>query len=244
MPFTLAHPAAVLPLKRWCPRFLSFSALVVGSITPDVGYCFWRYNLDSLSHRFVGSFIFCLPVGVVMMTAIYFLRKPAVNLLPARQRQVFLPLCQKSLGSPLVILISLLLGAWTHLVWDSFTHAHGWVVAHVPALQIPLASVRGHNLAVCHLLWYASSFVGVAWLCFDYERWHHARDTTAPGVSRNGIIRNSLLVGALVLPIEALHHLVQTPVGFALVGACSVLLVVSVALIIGNKQPANRPQKP
>ena len=28
MPFTLAHPAAVLPLKRFCPRYLSFPALI------------------------------------------------------------------------------------------------------------------------------------------------------------------------------------------------------------------------
>ena len=244
MPFTLAHPAAILPLKRYCPRLLSFSALVIGSMTPDVGYCFWRYNLDSLSHRFVGSFIFCLPVGIVMMLMLQLLRNPAVNLLPARQRQVFLPLCQKSLGSPLVILISLLLGAWTHLLWDSFTHAQGWLVVHLPVLQIHLVSVRGHNFELCHLLWYTSSFIGVAWLCFDYERWRQTRDATARPASRNATIRNSVLVGALVLPIEALHHLVHTPVGFALVGACSVILVVSITLIIGNKQPAKYPKKP
>src|SRR5581483_12465816 len=37
VPFTLAHPAAVLPLRR---RGLVFSALVVGSMAPDFEYFF------------------------------------------------------------------------------------------------------------------------------------------------------------------------------------------------------------
>ena len=34
MPFTLSHPAAVIPLRRWG----IFSALIIGSIMPDSVY--------------------------------------------------------------------------------------------------------------------------------------------------------------------------------------------------------------
>jgi hypothetical protein len=44
MPFPLAHPAAVLPLRRYCPKYLSFPVLIVGSLVPDVGYCLGRLN--------------------------------------------------------------------------------------------------------------------------------------------------------------------------------------------------------
>src|SRR6267142_2803077 len=71
MPFTLAHPAVVLPLRRFSPRVLSFPALVVGSITPDVGYCFGRLNVEEFSHSFVGSLAFCLPVGLLMVAIFY-----------------------------------------------------------------------------------------------------------------------------------------------------------------------------
>ena len=67
MPFTLAHPAAVLPLRRFCPRFLNFPALVVGSVGPDAGYAFGWLGADQVSHRFLGSFVFCLPVGLVLV---------------------------------------------------------------------------------------------------------------------------------------------------------------------------------
>jgi hypothetical protein len=38
MPFTFAHPAAVLPLRRFCPDRLVWSALVIGTVSPDLEY--------------------------------------------------------------------------------------------------------------------------------------------------------------------------------------------------------------
>jgi hypothetical protein len=59
MPFPVAHLAAVLPLRRYCPRYLSFPALVVGSLSPDLGYLFGHLHTDWFSHRFwAGSFGF------------------------------------------------------------------------------------------------------------------------------------------------------------------------------------------
>jgi WD40 repeat protein len=37
MPWTFAHPAAVLPLRKFCADRLSFAGLVVGSVSPDIG---------------------------------------------------------------------------------------------------------------------------------------------------------------------------------------------------------------
>src|SRR5579872_1927354 len=132
MPFTLAHPAAVLPFRRYCPRYFNFPALIIGSLAPDIGYCFGRLRVDEFSHRFVGSLGFCLPVGLLMLGMFYGLRHPIVGMLPASQRKVFLPLCERPPGSLLAIIISLLIGAWTHLLWDSFTHKNGWLAVHLP----------------------------------------------------------------------------------------------------------------
>jgi len=38
MPLPLAHPAAVLPLRRFCPQYFDCPALVLGSILPDFAY--------------------------------------------------------------------------------------------------------------------------------------------------------------------------------------------------------------
>ena len=63
MPFPLAHPAAVLPLRRFCPGRLSFLALVIGSVVPDVAYCFGPLDVDVFAHTLPGSLVFCLPMG-------------------------------------------------------------------------------------------------------------------------------------------------------------------------------------
>src|SRR6185503_14629770 len=101
MPFPLAHPAAVLPLRRFCPRYLSFPALIIGSLSPDLGYLSGSFRLDVFSHRFLaGSFGFCLPAGLLLLLAFYLVRSRVVGILPARYRPVLSPLCQRPIGSP------------------------------------------------------------------------------------------------------------------------------------------------
>src|SRR5580704_9645611 len=128
MPFTLAHPAAVLPFRRFCPRFFNFPALVMGSLSPDVGYCFGSLDVEEFSHSLAGSIEFCLPVGVVMVGLFYGLRHPIIEALPERHRNFFLPVCRRSISSSFVVIVSLLIGIWIHLLLDSFTHKRGWLV--------------------------------------------------------------------------------------------------------------------
>jgi hypothetical protein len=158
--------------------------------------------------------------------------------------------------APFVLLISLLLGTWTHLAWDSLTHTRGWMVLHVPLLQAVVVVIHvpfwrdpgpvdyGHELRVCHLLWYLSSFFGVAVLCYVYEKWLGSTRPATAAISRAKAIRNAVLVGLLVLPLEALHHLIGNLAGFALVGACSIGLMIFVALKIDNPVSGERPEKP
>src|ERR1039458_366285 len=113
MAFPLAHPAAVLPLRRYCPRWLSFPALVIGSLSPDAGYCLGNLGgLDwgTFSHGMLGSVAFCLPVGVVLLALFYGLRAPVIRMLPAPYQQAFLPLCWRPPGSPSAVVISRLSG--------------------------------------------------------------------------------------------------------------------------------------
>jgi hypothetical protein len=237
MPFTLAHPAAILPLRRFCPRYLSFTGLVVGSVVPDASYCFGPLHVDVFAHRFVGIFGFALPAGMAMLLVFYLLRQGAVEWLPENQRRIFEPLCRKPPPPIWVLAVSVVIGAFTHIVWDSFTHQHGWLVERLPALQMPLLTFANHRMLVCHFLWYFCSFVGVAWVCFAYEQWRQGADPQTPRFSIHARLAKALLVGLLVLPIEVVHHLVTGSMGFAMVGLCSLALVLVVALNFGNPLP-------
>jgi Domain of unknown function (DUF4184) len=235
MPFPLAHPAAVLPLRRYCPGRLNLAALVIGSLTPDASYCLGEKAGGSFGHGLLGSVVFCLPVGLVMVALFYGLRAPVVRMLPAPYPQAFLPLCQRPLGSLWVVVISLLIGAWTHILWDSFTHNDGWFVQHLPVLQSVVLSVAGRTARVCHLLWYGCSFAGMIWLFLVFEKWKQACVNRGAGAPSKAVLRDAVLVTLLVLPIALAHHLVRgNKPWLLLIAALCALPVLGVMLKMGK----------
>jgi hypothetical protein len=235
MPFPLAHPAAVLPLRRYCPRQLNFPALVIGSLSPDVGYAFGHLHVSRFSHRFwAGSFGFCLPVGLLAMLMFYILRSPVVGVLPVRYRQVLLPLCQRPIGAPLPLIASLIIGAWTHMFLDSLTHEDGWLAEHLRILQSSLFPVENVSFKVCDLLYAGSTFAGVVWLALCYLRWlEKVSDPpafTTPGVKWS----YALLLAISMLSIALVSRGVHSSLGLIPAGLAIVLLVIGFLEVSGR----------
>jgi hypothetical protein len=226
MPFPLAHPAAVLPFRRYCPRFLSFPALIVGSLSPDAGYFFSQFQVDDFSHRLAGSIGFCLPMGIMTLLLLYSIRTRIVMVLPNPLRRMFSPLCQQPLGSPLSVVLSVVIGAVMHILWDSFTHNEGWLVQHLSFLQFPVARITNRQVRICHLFWHGSTFAGVTWIVLAFQHWLQVTILFAAPATFRVKLRNAFVFAALVLPIAAAHHLFHLTVGNYLVAVISVLLVI------------------
>src|SRR6516225_10126869 len=224
MPFPLAHPAAVLPLRRFCPRFFSFSALVMGSLSPDAGYLLTR-GVEEISHRLIGGLGLGLVLGLVMFYAFYWLLPPVMAFFPAGFREALRPLWTRSPGSLGIVALSVLVGVATHLILDGFTHAQGWFVLHLPLLQERIATVNGHQVRVCHLLWYVASFAGIAWLVIAFRRWWQVERRGAPAGAAWSEIFAGVLAATLVLPIEFAHHLVRSRLGLIVIALMSLGMV-------------------
>jgi hypothetical protein len=245
MPFPLAHPAAVLPLKRYCPRWLCLPALVIGSVAPDAGYLFGEQHAGAFSHRIMGSFAFCLPAGIIMLALFYGLRTPAVKLLPDQYQQVFLPLCRRPLGSPWAIVVSILIGAMTHLLWDAFTHNDGWGVQHLPVLSTVVLTVGSRTARVCHLLWYGCSIAGMMWLFVVFEKWKQTCISGDSTVRRRGMMWDAVLVVLLALPIALVHHFVRSnKPAFYLVAAFFAVPLIGIVLKVSHPQKDASAAKP
>lgn len=156
MPFTLSHPAAVLPLvpggRARGP--LVAAALVAGSLAPDV-----PFFADSLVHgafRF-GAVTHSLPgvatVDVAIAGALAagwhrLLREPLVALLPGRWGDAADALTapagrERGAADAGWFAVSAAAGAATHVVWDAFTHGGRWGVRLLPVLD---RTVLGHPL--------------------------------------------------------------------------------------------------
>jgi hypothetical protein len=232
MPFPLAHPVAVLPFRRFCPRFLDFPALVVGSLVPDLGYLFGPLHLDEMSHQLRGSVVFCLPLGIITLALIYGLRSLTLRKLPKACQPGFLQLPWPPLSSPGIIVVSLLVGIATHLFLDSFTHKDGWLVERLPVLQMSLGSVAGRTVRVRSLLWYALSFVGVALVFMTFRSWQQASSPALPADSTKAGWPGAVLVAIAVLPIELAHHLLRDWRGMLSVACVTLLLLLLILRVV------------
>lgn len=173
MPFTLAHPMAVILLAR-APFILS--ALIVGSLIPDVEYFLRLAPVSLISHSWLGLPLFCLPVGLIVFWLWHrVLKRPLIELLPVTHFQRLLPLCEdrhfSTLKSFVWISFSLLLGAYTHLLWDSFTHSGGWAVDRVPVLGATLLQTPYGSLKLYKIFQHGSTLMGITLLTYLYIRW-------------------------------------------------------------------------
>ena len=128
MPFTLAHPAVVLPLPRLLRRTVLLSALVVGSVVPDLWYVLPGFGRSD-GHSLKGLLHFCLPVGLVLWLYWRLLLARAVTwLFPPRVREHLDPFVRSPWrwSDILTAPLSIVIGALSHIGWDFLTHdAHG-----------------------------------------------------------------------------------------------------------------------
>jgi hypothetical protein len=218
MPFTLAHPAAILPLRGL--KYLRTAPLIIGAMIPDLPYYLpARFGLIGPdTHSVTASFTTCLALGYAALGCVFLLRRPLTALLSARARWLFLtalaPLSRRPLEWALAS-VSIILGVWTHLLWDSFTHTDGWVVRRVAVLSATV-TFGGYGGPVCHVLQYLSSAFGLAAMAVWYWRLPVPPVAPAgPDAPRSSVGPVLMLVAAaaiLIGGVQATQAFSQTPV--------------------------------
>lgn len=248
MPFPLAHPAAVLPLQRFCPRQLNFPALVIGSLVPDLGYAFLtpefgqalaHPNSDNYTHQFwPGSFMLCLPAGLVVSTIFHLVWRSALSLLPTPHQQALRPRGEGPVKTILRLVVSLLLGTWTHLILDSMTHENGWLVEHLAFLRSSWPGLVGHRMRVHNIFYYVSTFAGVAWLAWTYISWLEKASGPSGARMRGTKWLWAVLPATAVLVTASAGRGPGQMISMIPVGAISFLLVVGFLVASGRKKPS------
>lgn len=165
MPFTFSHPALVLPLTFLPRQWFSLTGLVVGSLTPDFEY-FLRMKIQSnYSHTISGLFWFDLPLGILLTFIFHnIVRNSLFDNLPTILNSRLSKFKQFDWNSFfkkhwLVVTISVLIGAASHIFWDSFTHDHGYFVQTIPALTSTV-DLFGRQVSVFKILQHSSTLLG------------------------------------------------------------------------------------
>lgn len=165
MPFTVAHAVVAPPLGRLSGGRLAVTALAIGSMSPDFEYVMFLETARTFGHTLAGLFVFCLPVSLVALVLWHaVVKRPLAGLLPDRWSHLGAALCRPlpplSAASAFTTVAAILVGAWTHIAWDSFTHPQGSMVQAIPVLRRTVAA----GLPAYKVLQYGSGLVGMALL--------------------------------------------------------------------------------
>ena len=208
----MSHVAAVLPLAsgRLGTWFVP-SALVIGAMAPDWPYFFPPFTGSRWTHAAYGPVSIDLVIGLAVFGLwLVMLRRPAVDLapdwlllkLPDDPGRVSLSLWMRAA-------VSVVVGAATHCVWDTFTHPDRWGTRQFASLNEIVAGLPGYKW-----LQYGSGMLGlvvlVAWLALrpplapthpPARRWGRA----ARRLTWCAVVASTLLV-ALVSWLVGVHR--------------------------------------
>jgi hypothetical protein len=172
MPYAFAHPAAVVPAHRLLGRHAVASALVVGSLVPDLWYVLPGFDRPH-THQALSLLWFCLPAGLLAYVAFHrLLKQPLAALLPASILARLQPFLAG--GIPRrpwhAVIGSLLAGSATHLAWDAFTH-EGILSRTFPVFNHVALVVGAVEVRVLQVLQHGSTLAGAGFLAWWCVRW-------------------------------------------------------------------------
>ena len=166
MPFTLAHPAAILPFTFLKKKWYSFTGLIIGSVIPDFeGFLRPGYQ-KTFSHTWGGMFWFDLPLGLLVAFVFHFVvREAIIENLPGvlyKRFSMFRTFSWTSYFSRhfVAVVLSMLIGISTHLVWDRITHTDTYGYAEKAGIEMEPEEKTETRI----VLQYASTIVGVIFM--------------------------------------------------------------------------------
>ncbi len=178
MPFTGSHVAAVLPVVG---VGLPVSALVVGSMSPDLPYYApqgpWMAIAGGGATHSLAGVVLWAPLWGLAVLALWhgLVARPAVAAAPeALRRRLPAPATLRDrMGSPRLLgltYLALVLGALTHVAWDAFTHEGRWGAEHLAFLESPVTWLPFDRPGYA---WAqeASTVLGLAVLAWWLARW-------------------------------------------------------------------------
>ncbi len=199
-------------------------------MAPDFEYLLRLAPRGRFGHSPPGLFLFCLPLGVAAWLEFRKLVRPALRtLLPAGIGARW----NAPATGLLAVAAGVLVGAFSHIVWDGFTHAKGWGVSHLPILahSVPVA---GEDVAVFRILQHFSTVVGLAMVVAWVTDWVSDQPpelrvyTPAQRMRAQRIVLVLLAagtLGAVLNGLRGVRHGLAGNLGYAAVGGMAALAV-------------------
>lgn len=228
MPFTFSHPAIILPLKYLPKNWFSLTGLVVGSVTPDFEY-FIRMKVQSnYSHTLYGIFWFDLPLAILLS---FLFHNTVRNALFFNSPDIFKSrvLIFTSFNwnnyfkeNWIIVVISLLIGIASHLLWDGFSHNHGYFVEHISTLKNSI-NLLGNEIPIWKITQHLSTLIGAIVITISFFKFSENKIQYSVINKKYWIIIS--ITTFLILILRFLADLKHATLGNSIVSLISAFLI-------------------
>jgi membrane-bound metal-dependent hydrolase YbcI (DUF457 family) len=213
----------------------------MGAMAPDFEFFLRLTDERLIAHTILGVFIFCLPLGLAGLFLFHrFLKYPLIALLPhdhqtrlyrAATRFRFLPARRF-----ITIVLALLIGIFSHIAWDAWTHQNGWFAPLFPILDENLFRLGTRWQQLHDILGYLSSAGGLVVLYFAYRNWYHRAPVSEYFRPMRVSTPVRLAIGALIFCVSIAggltHGLTTNPPDAALKPFIAATLVATVSAFL------------
>ncbi len=173
MGFTFSHPALILPCRYFPRNSYSLNGLIIGSMIPDLEYFLRSDNSSLFSHTLFGLLFFDFPAAIFLLVIYHqFIRDTLIRNLPAFIRSRLSGFMKIKWLTYLkshwiIVSYSVIIGALTHFLWDSFTSGGEYFVRVIPFLRIKL-SIMGLEYYTYKVIKHITSILGMAALLYIF----------------------------------------------------------------------------
>lgn len=245
MPFTFSHPAIILPLRYLPKSWFSLTALVIGSLTPDFEY-FLRMKVKSdYSHTLTGIFWFDLPLALLLTFLFHNLtRNLLFQNLPSFVKSRILIFTDFDWNvyfkrNWFIVLTSLLIGIFSHIFWDAFTHKHGYFVNQFSIFQNNIL-LFGAEIPFWKIAQHSSTLIGIIILLIAFSK---LPKVFYPQTSTNKMYWNTVTLLTLIIlsirfalnpKVFNIGNLVVTFIASFLIAITIVPLIIKFKSILKN----------
>lgn len=171
MPFTFSHPSILIPLFYISNKWISITGLIIGSLIPDFEYFIRMQIISKYSHSIDGVFWFDLPLCLILAYVFHnIVRNLLINNLPRPLFQIFSNYNSFNWNQYLtknwfIVIISILIGAFSHIFWDSFTHNNGFFVQRYKILSNTV-TILHLDIPIYKVLQHSSTIVGAIFIAY------------------------------------------------------------------------------
>lgn len=244
MPFTFSHPAAILPFNYLRKTYVSFTALAVGSLIPDFEYFIRVSDISRYSHTWAGIFWFDLPLAVILCFLFHnIIRDKLIMNLP----RIVLTRCihcfhfdwnKRFRKKWLIIILCILIGTTTHLVWDRLTHRANNKIEQTSVIQE--SELPDKDIVVYYSYWGLNSLVGIILLTISFWKIPCYKMSAHHRVNKKywwSMLLTMLVILLFRFSIKPEHNLVN--IVDSLIAALFMALVFVSLVIKNNLQGSN-----